>query len=268
VWGVPQVDQRIAEIKSRGMQILLVLYWAPEWATGTAAKNGVPKNPADYAAAASYAAHRWGDSVDAWEVWNEPDSAAFWAHPSVTDYAALLKASYPAFKNADPSATVVAGAPTYVNTKWYAQLYRAGAQPYFDVVGVHPYMSPGDLPPGLPDDATMNHLRHLDTLVALMARHGDAKKPIWATELGWSVHANPSGTPPWERGVTEAQQAKYLTDAVAVLRTFPQVDALFWYNSNDSQISGPHVGRFGLLREDGSPRPALDALGCAARGGC
>ncbi len=59
-------------------------------------------------------------------------------------------------------------------------VYKAGGAPYFDAMNIHPYSHPRQ-PEG-----------HLDVKLeetrALMAKYGDADKPILITELGWPTH--------------------------------------------------------------------------------
>jgi hypothetical protein len=59
-------------------------------------------------------------------------------------------------------------------------VYKAGGAPFFDAMNIHPYSHPRQ-PEG-----------HLDVKLeatrALMAKYGDADKPILITELGWPTH--------------------------------------------------------------------------------
>jgi hypothetical protein len=73
-------------------------------------------------------------------------------------------------------------------------------------------------------------ITHVPAVHELMTRHGDGGKPIWFTELGWSVHDNRSGLPPWQRGVGAEQQASYLgrTFSLSGARC-PYVERAYWY---------------------------------------
>ena len=59
-------------------------------------------------------------------------------------------------------------------------VYKAGGAPFFDAMNIHPYNHPRQ-PEG-----------HLDVKLeetrALMAKYGDADKPLLITELGWPTH--------------------------------------------------------------------------------
>jgi hypothetical protein len=84
-----------------------------------------------------------------------------------------------------------------------------------------------------------------------MVNHGDGSKQIWATE---------EGAPTSDSGVTDAQQAATITEAYAIFRSEPWAGPLFVYTYRDSGDEN----RFGLLREDGSRKPAWEAFRHAA----
>src|SRR5258707_9593204 len=65
-------------------------------------------DPADYARIVGDLVNRYkGMGVHVYEVWNEPNNAAFWpSGPDAREYTALLKAARPAIRAADPTAWV------------------------------------------------------------------------------------------------------------------------------------------------------------------
>lgn len=271
-WGVPRIDQRIAEITSRGMKVLLLLYWAPQWSSGTTAKNGVPGDPADYGRAAAWAAQRWAGDIHAIELWNEPDLSDYLANRSVATYTALVKAAYPRIKAVNPAITVVAGAPTYVQTGWYERFYELGGAGHYDALGIHPYMGLADTEPATCDKNWIEYQPcNIPNLIQLMRANGDGDKTIWATEYGWSAHDNSgygSPTPTWKRGVSRSQQADYLLQMQQYLAQWPQVEASFWYTDRDTDRNDPQEDNYGLLTRSLAPKPVYFALRCAAAGVC
>jgi aryl-phospho-beta-D-glucosidase BglC (GH1 family) len=146
-WGVPLIDKRLQEISDHGMKALLLVYWAPQWSSGTTAKNGVPRDADEYGVAAAWAANRWKDKLAGIELWNEPDLPEFLANTSAVTYTNLVKAAYPRIKAVAPGLTVVAGAPTYVKTDWYKQFYANGGAGNYDALGIHPYIGMSDAAP-------------------------------------------------------------------------------------------------------------------------
>ena len=117
--------------------------------------------------------------VKAWEVWNEENIETFWHKPNPTNYLALLKVTYEEIKAADPAARVAIGGFSHVPFGYIEEIYRLGGGAYFDIMNIHPYSRPR--PPE--DDLE----RDVEALRALMARYGDATKPIWITEIGWAT---------------------------------------------------------------------------------
>lgn len=270
--GVADVDARMAEIAARDMKVLLLFHWAPRWASGTSAKNGVPRDATEFGVAAAWAARRWQDTLTGIELLNEPDKQEFLADTSPATYTELVTTAYPLIKQAAPDVTVVAGAPTYVNTSWYAQFFALGGAHHFDALGIHPYMGLSDAPPDSCDTGNIEHYPcNIPKLVELMQANGDGDRSIWVTEYGWSSHPNPSplsDVPNWDRGVTQQQQADYLIQMQDVLTQWPQVQASFWYTSWDRATGDPQMDNWGLLARDLSRKPAYYAMRCVASGVC
>jgi hypothetical protein len=89
-----------------------------------------------------------------------------------------------------------------------------------------------------------------------MVRNGDADKPVWLTEFGWSTALTGRRI-----GVNEPTQARYLEQAVSQIRVkYPYVTHAFWYCMRDRDDWTPYENDFGLLRVDDSAKPAFAAL--------
>jgi plastocyanin len=257
-WYVERLDFVVDAARDRGMQVLGTLWGTPSWANGGHPPNVPPHDPADFAWAASWVASHFRGRVAAFEVWNEPNSTRFWTG-SVTRYVDILRAAYPRFKAGDPDVEVVLGGPADQDTAWIRSAYEAGAKPYFDVMGVHSYMSPADLPPET-DNGTIWTLAGVSKVLDVMKAHGDGSKEIWLTEYGWSSHANTGSEPNWKRGVTQAQQADYLVRSLRYLGTHrPYVTQVFWYEERNETSGDVHEDNFGLLTSDLVEKPAYAA---------
>lgn len=259
--GVQFVDNVMKMILDRGMKPLVLLRLTPGWANQGRGEAALPDNPSDFARLAEWSARRWAGKALAWEILNEQNSPDFMTGADPVSYVRLLKAAYPAIKRGSPGTPVVFGGMQYVDTDWIRRAYDAGAKGSFDAMAVHPYLGPSDLPPATAADGTMWRLTHVKTVRDLMVARGDGDKKIWFTEFGWSTHANDPNTPPWGRGVTEAKQAQYLTETVALVRkSYPYVTQMYWYNEIDLPWGGVQVENFGLLHRNLSAKPALAAL--------
>jgi hypothetical protein len=185
-------QQQFSRLDAAGVKPVLVLVDAPSWANGSSDRFVPPRNAADFGAFARAVAGRLRGKVAAYEIWNEPDATAFWhgGPPDVAKYTALLKASYPAIKAADPAALVVTGPTTGNNYDWVDGLYNNGAKGSFDAVGVHTDTACLDRGPDFfyRDGGRIGQFAFLGykSVHDVMAAHGDGGTPIWMTELGWS----------------------------------------------------------------------------------
>ncbi len=281
---VSTYDQAIQQLNAANVKPLFVVTEAPSWANGSSDVNVPPLNPQDFGDfLKAFAAHNKGvGSVAGYEVWNEPDENQFWhPAPDPVKYTAMLKAAYAGLKAGDPAATVVAGPMTGNDYQWLANLYTAGAAGSFDVVAVHTDTACLDRGPdefyrenGLLARYTFLGYRTVhDTMVS----HGDGNKQIWMTELGWSsTNGGPTsctrgqwiGQKP--SGVSEANQAAYLTKAYSCLANDPYVGLADWFtlrDTNDQSVD--ELNHYGLQRVDGSAKPSMNAFKAvaAANGG-
>ena len=89
----------------------------------------------------------------------------------------------------------------------------------------------------------------------LMVRQGDGDKTVWITEYSAPTGGD-LGFP-----VTERRQAQILQRAVDLAQSYPWLGGFFWYGLRDS-LNGE---QFGLLRADGSRKPAYGEFASAIR---
>ena len=268
---IADLDQRVAALKARGVKVLVVVHRAPPWATAQRSAIAPPADPATFAAFMRTIAQRV-PGADAWELWNEQDGSEFWlGGPDPAAYAALLKAAYPAIKAVQPGDTVVTGGLVGNDMDFVEALYAHGAKGSFDAVGVHTDTA------CLVDGPDFNYRDERGRIArytfsafrevhAVMSAHGDGAKRIWMTELGWNTQSTAPGscsTGMWAgqkpMGVSEAQQAEFLTQAYRCLAADPIVGVALWFGMQDIPGSG-HAAGYGLYRADGSPKPSAAAF--------
>jgi hypothetical protein len=181
----------------------------------------------------------------------------------------LLQVGYEAVKTGDPDALVVAAglAPTNSNDAqalderlFLREMYQAGAGAYFDILGAHPYSF------GQPPDAPESDSHHpafgrLAELRRIMVENGDRAKPVWITEMGWTIDPPPEQA---DIQVSQAQQAAYLVDSLNIIRRdWPWVQLVTVWNLSRPTPDNP-FGGYSLLDSDGQPRPAYKAWRQAA----
>ncbi|MBJ7332925.1 MAG: hypothetical protein JHC95_23730, partial [Solirubrobacteraceae bacterium] len=130
-----------------------------------------------------------------------------------------------------------------------------GARKIFDGLGVHPYES-----------STQNMLKALRGTREALNSLGATKTDMWITEFGWST----TGPVAQGRTKTESQQAQLIKNSLTKIigeRKKLRVRSAIYYSWIDLP---PHPGgddywglHTGILRPDGSPKPALNAFGQA-----
>jgi hypothetical protein len=182
VWNFSMFDATIDKAEQAGIKILPILAYDVAWA------RPAYKHLDMWLDYVRRTVERYKDRLRYWEVWNEPDLEQFWTEtPDPANYTILLKATYTEIKKIDPELTVVLGGLSGIPYDYIEGIYKAGGAAYFDVMAVHPYRYP-EAPEArsLADD--------LATLRELMARYGDADKPVWITEIGWPTHLGQSKT--------------------------------------------------------------------------
>lgn len=263
------VDAMVA----RGITPCVMFWMTPGWAGGTEAGGyrEAPANSQDYADAIGRMVSVYGDRVKYWEIWNEQDSSSFYIG-SLSQYVDMLGKAYTSVKAARSDCRVLLGGTQYTGGQptggvpWIQAAYQAspGIAGKFDILTTHPYMAPGDIDPYSLDDGTVNRVARHDWVRSLMATHGDSDKPIWWTELGWSVRANDGTEPNWQRGVSDKTQANYAVKMYELALSKPEwkVEAYCWYNELEKITDDMHQAGYGLIRKDSpnASRLALDAL--------
>ena len=271
LYELRQQDMVIKALTGAGINVLGLIDYTPGWANGGApSKYHPPTDDAAFAAFASHVVRRYSASgVHAWEVWNEENSASFWAPAAnVADYAALLKRAYVAIHEADPQATVMFGGLAQPwdrdgdisALKFLQGLYDAGAKPYFDAVADHPYFSPNF--PTNNDHNNWQKLFHTaPSFLSTMANHHDLGKKLWVTEVG----APTDGTDSFGTVISDNAQATMVRQiyAFAADARYPWLGPVFWYNYRDFPVAaGSKVSSeccFGLRRADGTEKPSYGA---------
>jgi hypothetical protein len=256
---------------AKGTKVILDVVDTPSWETGSSDEHTPPANPNDYAAFVASLAQRWGGKVSAYEIWNEEDSPTWWAGASnPAAYAQLLKATYPAIKGADPSATVVLGGLTGNDYEFLEGVYAAGGKGSFDAVGVHTdtacnKLSPYDFLRGAGNRLIADSFLAYREVHAVMLANGD-NKPIWMTELSWRTTNATCAEGAWAgqtaAGVSEEQQATYLKQAYHCMAENPYVQVALWFPLQDEGGVAS-----GLLRSNGSRKPSFGAMQAYAHEG-
>jgi len=242
------VDRQVSAVLAAGL-IPHMLIEGPRNVGGTAM---VVPNAATMGGLAAAAAARY-PQCSVWQILNEVNHFSFWGDvPDVSAYAAVLQQCATAIRAAQPNSTILtaglaacntvnhngtdypgvpAGVVTMSPPDFVTALYAAGAKPYFDHVGVHPYTLETGIDPAAPVPSASSNAFIRDAAVYdVMVTNDDAGKRIWWTEVGF-----PTVTTTTALGytITEAQQRDYLKTVFELATARPWVGPVLVYSAQD-----------------------------------
>ncbi|MCS6963136.1 hypothetical protein [Thermoflexus sp.] len=278
-WNPPWPAERLEAERQAGREIAALVLGTPVWARADPQVPGVPRGlyeeesrPENLWAAFLRRMATTYPYIRTWIIWNEPD---IWdpAYPGYTwggteaDLVRLLRVAYRTLKGLNRENRVLLGAFTY----WWDAVY--GRRPYFER-----FLETLDRDPEALrydryfDGLCVNLYFNPDSLYDLIRWHRERMqahgfdKPIWLTE----TNAAPSEDPTWPVPhamfrVALEEQAAFIGQATA-LALAAGAERLAVYKLIDNagdRFANPEP--FGLVREDGSLRPAFHAYRTAVQ---
>lgn len=286
-WGM--WDELIGAYNANGIQVMLSIPKAPNWARPAdddKSIEGPPQDPVKYAEFVGRVADRYRGKAQAIEVWNEQNlwyEAGGRGRINAANYVQLLQASYKAIKSVNQDMIVISGALTPAGNvgdlavddiDYLNQMYANGAKGYFDVLGSHPsgYNCPalGDWQTVTAQEAgadpghgTFSNRHHswcfrgtMEGYRNVMAANGDTSKGISPTEFGWAVTGNPQAGYEYARDNTFEEQAKWIVEAYQWAKQQGWVGPMFLWNLDYGVTApGTELANFGILNT-----PAYNAL--------
>jgi hypothetical protein len=266
-----KLDRVVGQIANLPYEIklILTLQTTPAWARPA---NTPPTTPptevSDFGNFARALAARYGDRIDYYQIWHEPNLSVNWGNAFVDPpaYADLLREAALNIHAADPQAAILTAAlaptlengPLNLNELTYLdQLYQAKANHWFDVVAGQAYgfdAEPAD--PARPD--VLNFSR-LELLRRVMLDHDDAATPIWATAFGWNaLPTDWAGQPsPWKSDTPEAQARRTEAAIVQARRNWPWLGPMLVIRWDTAGLAADDPARGFALQE---AAPVLAAL--------
>ena len=216
-------------------------------------------------------------SVTLFENWNEWNlntgskiKPRIWGDAG--SYVKLLKSVYPALKAANHDAVIIGGVVGGTDDRWIDKFISEGGLAYIDGFSVHPYVfrhakrprapiiisprpagasvgSESQFDPGTPEEA----ITWIDDVAKRMKSAGKTV-PIYVSEIGWPTSTGGDG-------VSEDVAAAYIQRFMLLARTRSSVAGVWWYDLQDDDSDPTNVeNRFGLVRQNGQPKPAYTAL--------
>ncbi|MCP4363197.1 MAG: hypothetical protein GY796_34790 [Chloroflexi bacterium] len=263
-----QIDGEIGS----GRTVVGLLIGIPDWARDGSLPAGLwlphddPNNT--WANFVRQAVSRYDGRISHWIIWNEPDindsnaPGHTWSG-SVNDFFQLQRVAYLIAKETNPNVKIHLPAFTYFwNPNYIYELMdvivtdpaAAENNYYFDAITAHLYFQP---------DSVFNIIQ---SFYGAVLGRGIPWKPLWLVE----TNAPPSKDPAWPVSnwtfqVTLDEQAAYMPQALAVAMA-AGAQRIAVYKLQDvpgDETANPEP--FGLLRLDGSRRPAFSSYQIAIR---
>lgn len=263
-YNLKPIDQAMDLVRQMSLRSITYVVGTPRFATSVSPSDKYaqyfdkfpPRDPKTYALRMMHLAKRY-PQVDVWQVWNEPNILAFWAPKADPEgYGRLLLPAVQALRAVVPDKPVAMAGMAYFSemSTGGLMIQRLGELGAFNlnvIVAYHPYTA---RPEGADDDE-----RDLPTKVVPGHQwlRAAGVKQIWATEWGWSSYDGPKEEQPI---IGEQGQADYVLRRLALMAAF-DYDRVFLFTLSDLDArASVRDRRYGLLRENGEPKPVYHAL--------
>ena len=223
--------------------------------------GGQPKSDAARAAFARYADFvtaqsqphvRW---VEVWNEWNLPSESQRETgnRGEAKDYVDLARTTYQKLKADHPGTLVLTGSSGDETPDWHwmRRAISHGMLAHTDGVAIHLYNY--CIRPDLVGSDEL--AERLDAIHEIVSAAGYPRMPLFVTEVGWPTHRG-------RCGITETAAAAHSLRFLLEASVRPWVAGVWFYELQDGgDDPGNSEHRFGLLRRDGTEKPA----GCALR---
>ncbi len=268
-------DAQLAKELAAGREVTGLIVNTPPWALQDSSVPGVPNglylsegDPNNlWAAFVRRIVSQYAGRINHWIIWNEPD---IWDpnYPGRTwgsdekNFLQLLRVAYNVIKQVNPNATVHLSAFTYY---WDANY---GRTPFFkrlldEIQKDHSAAEHNDYF----DVASANLYFRTDNVYDLIAWHHQQMrehgfdKPLWLTE----TNAAPSTDPAWPVPnptfvITLEEQAHFMIQSLAMALAAGANRVAIYKMADVPADRAANPEPFGLVREDGSRRPAFSAF--------
>jgi LysM repeat protein len=297
------LDEGVQKFSAAGINILLTVTGAPdsarpsatEFVLGLQSDYGPPDDPATYATFVSNLAERYDGSVQAYEIWSEPNLRRTWISANVTGredarmsdlrYIDLLTAAYEAIKAVNSDILVITGglAPTGLNDRinaiddrvFLSALIEQGVQDVSDGIGVQP-AGFANAPDAMCCDAGEGVDTHyenerfyfMETLMAyreILTDNDASDLPMFVTRFGWGTAegntlATPSADVPYFNYTDLGEQATYIPSAFDTGAETGYIGGMFLYNLNGCQVGDAEACYYSLIDGNNAARPVFEAL--------
>jgi len=298
------LDAAVRDAEAHGLDVVMTIQRAPKWAQGSdrpriRLPDGVWRpDPEAFGDFAGAVATRYSGGfappaqpplprVGRYQAWNEPNLRNHLmpqyengSRASVEIYRELLNQAYPAIKDADPTATVIAagtaplesdgrrrvGPETFwrellcLSPSLTAEPCPGGEQARFDIFDHHPITRFDPAIPGPTDSVLISDFGDLTRILRAAESEGTiaprpTPRPVWATEIYWKTDPPAAG-----RGVAPELAASYLQRAMQMLHRRGVSLLMNFFLIDAERVKGWDYRPGGLLYEDMRRKPSFKAF--------
>jgi O-antigen ligase len=254
------------------LSLVAVLMNSPEWSRDAGTNSASPHDPQHFADFAKAFAERYGEQIDYYQIWDEPNLTEAWGglNPLPAEYLSLLQPAYTAIHTADETATVIAAAlaPTTENGpenisdwQYLDDMYRLGAAEFMDAAAGKPYgFDTSPVERTLRSD-TLNFSRVIG-LREVMRHHADGKTALWASSWGWnSLPENWSGEPSiWGNVDAETRIRFSLAALDRAEREWAWLGGMVLFHWQPQAATNDPIWGFAIIDASGNPTQLYNAL--------
>lgn len=239
-------DRMVRAFAERGISVAAILTYIPQ------NLDDWDRIDAGFASFADAAVARYAPmGVHVWEVFNEPNLTGYgWLDKKdrpesyLGAYALLLARANDAVRKHDPRGIVVIGGLAGEGHRplppeaTMARLYDLGVAPCFDVMAYHPYGYQG------------RFAEAAARIDAILRQHGDAGKPVWFNEYGWTDYQSMS---------LSVNRSERTNPMIAAFAQRGEAEALFWFAARDYSARWM-TPTFGLAEHDFDKRDSFETF--------
>lgn len=258
------IDQAMEMGRQMGLRNITYVVGTPKWSTSVSPNDKYaqyydkfpPRDPKTYALRMALLARRY-PQVDVWQVWNEPNILAFWAPKADPEgYGRMLLPAVQALRVTVPDKPIAMAGMAYFSELptgglMIQKMGELGAFNLNLIIAYHPYTAQ----PEGSDNDERDYVGKVQPAHQWLRAAG--VKQIWATEWGWSSYDGPKEEQPI---IGEQGQADYTLRRLALMAAL-DYDRVFLFTLSDLDARATvRDRRYGLLRENGEPKPVYHAL--------
>lgn len=230
VFNWSALDQMLATARRLGLSVFATVSYTPAWASGSTDHATPPTDPTRFHEFVRVFVERHRSAIHAIGLWNEPNLRQFFNGTREQYLSDILLPGLQLVRQAAPD--LVTAGPDLSSSgdpirDWLRPILES-ASSLLDVITHHQYDG---------GDTVSGRVRAIEGVNDFLVVEGRSR-PLWITEIGWDR-------------VSEAEQARLLTGVMEAMRARPWWSKTFWYDS--------HGPRWGMLEDDGSPKPAYFA---------